>query len=1433
MKKVLIYILSFFFICHSFGQTLSGYRYWFDDQFSNAQNITGGFGNNYFLQQNFTVSQLSDGLHTFNIAFKESSNVWSSTSSTFFYKQTVNVGTGPAQYQYWYDNDFYNAYTNFITSTNNLYLVTDLDVNNLSNGLHSLNMRFRPDGGSWSVVTTSLFYKMSGTMNSNLTRYQYWFDNKIQDSITENLTLVSNLSLATSINTSSLSIGLHVFNVRFKQDNGLWSVVKSDFFINNDITQTNSSIKTYKYWFDNNSNQSGQISIGQTPGGSFISNLDVESLTNGLHTVSSMFKDANGLWSSPITSFFNRGDILRKEYVYPKIYLSKSTISAGQKDTITGKDFVPNGEVQLTISLTSTTTPLVDTIIGANVEGKISFEFVTVTTTLPGIYGITAYDVNNSQTAYPARIEVKPISSQPPKYISINTPENGKAFSQGEVVKVSWDDKLLADQALISNTASRAFKYKLEYSLNNGAWNLCPDRGSYTNGELNGRYFVNQNPDNKLNYEFVTNQIGFYRIRITDLFNAANNAISNSFEIKSFTQQMTVDLLWDNSCPDVLGTPIGVSADGVARLIVKVSKVNNVKDIATISLKLEDNLNSSGTRLLGKLKLCTNILNYTTEANDANLTLLPTSQTIDQTRKSFYFWYVAPDDFSRGQNDYYSGSRDIKILITVNYTDNSVVQFYSNKNIEVVRPPLMLVHGLAGEPSSWKYFDFDLDATGAALWAPVARNYFKAGVRTPDMYESGCYKQNACELLNLTFSGCNNNGNEVWNTGIPGYVNKNSFAYMLQTARKNKYAANRVDYVCHSMGGDMARTAINLFPEFYSPVASNTSCPYKNYDRGFINKLITINTPFNGSPIADLGYDLSLFSKSILEVRTALEDLGKLDPMFNAFFLNKTVEPNTGRQYIPIAPAIKDLQSQSGGIIFKETYVKNHLIYGQVQVSDLAAYLICFAANRDYIQKKMGPFITLVMNHPSFNPKKSFCDNLSSIFSNYGEPGFFGNSDLVVPVNSQIANRGLASSSVKRFTGLEARHTYTLESNRSIISNREVSRHVQFILNQSMESPYFADKLLANPNVDGIQYRTLSTDSVIQSIDSIKIKIVSAPSTLSLDSLIDVRINLKDSTGLKFIRVAFQGQLYFSNSTISDQRFNIQISPALPGRNLLIASAVYDSVGYQIIHSDTTTVNCNIETTLTKFFIEPKERYLNKDQVNIPQYSAVHTNYIINVPYTDSSLHIFIADTNVVKFIDSLKRFKAVSDTGSTFSIITYKGFKDTIYYFIGDLDNDMAITNSPICPGGSKQFTSGIVSANSAIRQWQVDAGTGFTNITNDSVFSGATSDTLRITNPPTSWYGYKYRCIVSDGNSFITSETFQLKFAQAWKGSTSTAWENSANWDCGILPDENTDVIINSAPFYPTVNTNVSCRSLTLNPTVTITLSAGHTLNIKGKNN
>ncbi|MEO6489591.1 MAG: M12 family metallo-peptidase [Ferruginibacter sp.] len=68
-------------------------------------------------------------------------------------------------------------------------------------------------------------------------------------------------------------------------------------------------------------------------------------------------------------------------------------------------------------------------------------------------------------------------------------------------------------------------------------------------------------------------------------------------------------------------------------------------------------------------------------------------------------------------------------------------------------------------------------------------------------------------------------------------------------------------------------------------------------------------------------------------------------------------------------------------------------------------------------------------------------------------------------------------------------------------------------------------------------------------------------------------------------------------------------------------------------------------------------------------------------------------------------------------------------------------------------------------------------------------------------------------------------------WTGAVSTAWEDPANWGCGLIPDETTDVTVSSGLIrYPEINSGAVCRRLIQDPVSSVSVRDGFTLMIAG---
>jgi FG-GAP repeat len=141
-------------------------------------------------------------------------------------------------------------------------------------------------------------------------------------------------------------------------------------------------------------------------------------------------------------------------------------------------------------------------------------------------------------------------------------------------------------------------------------------------------------------------------------------------------------------------------------------------------------------------------------------------------------------------------------------------------------------------------------------------------------------------------------------------------------------------------------------------------------------------------------------------------------------------------------------------------------------------------------------------------------------------------------------------------------------------------------------------------------------------------------------------------------------------------------------------------------------------------------------------------------------------------------------------------------------------------CPPASSNTLNADLSGTTY--QWQVSNGNAFSNLSNTSTYSGTTTSQLVINQLSSSAYGFRYRCI-TDG---VYGYEFIAKFEDSWTGTSSNSWENKTNWTCGEVPDENTDVIINTD--HQVINSNVTVRSLSLNAPAVLTVNTGFNLTI-----
>ncbi|MDN3676460.1 T9SS type A sorting domain-containing protein [Flavobacterium paronense] len=145
----------------TFDRKIATYEYWFDNDYANKVSETANNQETFILNTNVVPTTLANGIHTFNIRFKDDSTFSSSTLSSFFYKNQNGslVLKNIVEYEYWFNDDYSNKIVVAIAPAQTANINTFIIPENsgLGIGTHLLNIRFKDDSNLWSSIATNEF----------------------------------------------------------------------------------------------------------------------------------------------------------------------------------------------------------------------------------------------------------------------------------------------------------------------------------------------------------------------------------------------------------------------------------------------------------------------------------------------------------------------------------------------------------------------------------------------------------------------------------------------------------------------------------------------------------------------------------------------------------------------------------------------------------------------------------------------------------------------------------------------------------------------------------------------------------------------------------------------------------------------------------------------------------------------------------------------------------------------------------------------------------------------------------------------------------------------------------------------------------------------------------------------------------------------------
>ena len=336
MRKIFV-ILIFQLILIGFVksqiQKVSGYQFWFDNNYSNKTDSTlivpvADFN----LQTEIPTTGLSAGLHTFHIRFVCDSNIWSGVQSQFF--QKLPSGTNPSvnkmtAYEYWVDNNYAGKTYSGITPALSYHLIDSLSFASATIGLHTFHIRFKDENGQWSSILSQFFQKLppATSVNSKMSAYEYWIDNDYSNKVLSGFAPIQNFQLIDSLAFSSITNGLHTFHIRFKDENGQWSIILSQFFQKLPSVTSNipNLVTAYKYWIDMSDTTVKNVKLSSpTNPYNLLTLLDLIHIPKGNHEIHFQFTDTLKQWSSVLTDTFYKYPTVIANFTASNMFLCDS-----------------------------------------------------------------------------------------------------------------------------------------------------------------------------------------------------------------------------------------------------------------------------------------------------------------------------------------------------------------------------------------------------------------------------------------------------------------------------------------------------------------------------------------------------------------------------------------------------------------------------------------------------------------------------------------------------------------------------------------------------------------------------------------------------------------------------------------------------------------------------------------------------------------------------------------------------------------------------------------------------------------------------------------------------------------------------------------------------------------------------------------------------
>ena len=267
---------------------LAGYEYWIDSDYSKR---TVSKTSQQSISFDIDLSGQEDGIHILNFRAWDTEGTWGSLKRMlYFIPEASSPNITLKGYEYWMDNDVNSRIHKESSNTEQAF---SIDISEMTPGVHFFNFRAYNSEGDMGALKRFLCYlPENANPDATVSRYEYWIDEDLSQKVAQETT---GGDFVASVDISMLTAGVHYYNFRAQNNEGVWGALKRMLFYIPDNANPEATVQKCEYWLDDD--YANKVSL-PTSGGDFTRAIDISEMEQGVHFLNFRAQNSDGVWGA-------------------------------------------------------------------------------------------------------------------------------------------------------------------------------------------------------------------------------------------------------------------------------------------------------------------------------------------------------------------------------------------------------------------------------------------------------------------------------------------------------------------------------------------------------------------------------------------------------------------------------------------------------------------------------------------------------------------------------------------------------------------------------------------------------------------------------------------------------------------------------------------------------------------------------------------------------------------------------------------------------------------------------------------------------------------------------------------------------------------------------------------------------------------------------